>query len=240
MGLGYIAGKLLKLNRERLGAFIVVSGFGSSSTLGYPLIRQIFPGNEEALTDALIIGELGACLPFFIIGVFVIMLFGKKDNSAESFASTLIPFLKSPIFIGMTAGLLFSFYGGALHENAVFKLIIRILDMIGNSLMLLVALSIGLMLRPISIKVLIPVLIVMTVIKLVIEPLLSLLGAGLLGLDELQKNVLFIEAAMPSGAVASVFADRYGCDGHFASVLVLSTYIISMISLPVMFYFSLL
>ncbi|MCX5997216.1 MAG: AEC family transporter [Chloroflexi bacterium] len=36
--LGFAAGKLLKMDRKSLGAFVLVSGWGSSSTLGYALI----------------------------------------------------------------------------------------------------------------------------------------------------------------------------------------------------------
>jgi len=45
---------------------------------------------------------------------------------------------------------------------------------------------------------------------------------------------------MPSGAVATVVAYRYGCDGSFGSVLVIVTYILAMISVPLMFYLSLI
>jgi len=42
---------------------------------------------------------------------------------------------------------------------------------------------------------------------------------------------------MPLGAVVSVIADRYGCDGAFATIIVIVTYIVSLVRLPVMYYF---
>jgi predicted permease len=37
---------------------------------------------------------------------------------------------------------------------------------------------------------------------------------------------------MPSGTVAAVLADRYGCDGAIASALVVATYGLSLLTLP--------
>lgn len=42
--------------------------------------------------------------------------------------------------------------------------------------------------------------------------------------------------AMPSGAVAAVLASRYGCDGAIASSLTPGTYIVSLITIPLMFW----
>lgn len=45
-------------------------------------------------------------------------------------------------------------------------------------------------------------------------------------------EILLIEAAMPSGTVAAVLADRYGCDGSIASALVIATYGLSLLTIP--------
>ncbi len=37
---------------------------------------------------------------------------------------------------------------------------------------------------------------------------------------------------MPSGTVAAVLADRYGCDGATASALVVATYGLSLLTIP--------
>ncbi len=37
---------------------------------------------------------------------------------------------------------------------------------------------------------------------------------------------------MPSGALAAVLAARYGCDGAIASTLVIATYVLSLVALP--------
>jgi len=37
---------------------------------------------------------------------------------------------------------------------------------------------------------------------------------------------------MPSGTMAAVLADRYGCDGGIASALVIATYGLSLLTIP--------
>jgi len=39
---------------------------------------------------------------------------------------------------------------------------------------------------------------------------------------------------MPSGAIAAVVANRYGCDGPLEAGLVIATYIISLITIPLL------
>lgn len=239
MAIGYFVGKLLKLKDDRLGVFIVLTGFGSSSSLGYPLIKEVFPGSIEAMTDALIIGELGACLPFFIFGVAILLYFGQKKEGRPGFKDTLIPFLKSPIFIAVAAGLAFSLIG-LPENNIIVKFIENVFNTIGASLMVFVAISIGLMLKPINMRTIYKLIVAIAVIKLVAEPLIALAGISLLGVPEIESEVLLIEAAMPSGAIATVVAERYGCDGEFASVVVIATYLIGIFTIPVMFFFGIL
>jgi predicted permease len=43
---------------------------------------------------------------------------------------------------------------------------------------------------------------------------------------------------MPSGTVAAVLADRYGCDGTIASALVIATCLLSIVTIPIIMLFS--
>jgi len=40
---------------------------------------------------------------------------------------------------------------------------------------------------------------------------------------------------MPSGTVAAVLADRYGCDGAIASALVIASFGLSLVTIPLIF-----
>ena len=70
--------KCLTSDRGKIGAFMIASSFGSSALLGYPFIQMVFPNNPEAMTDAILISEIGVGLPLFILCPLVAMWFGKE------------------------------------------------------------------------------------------------------------------------------------------------------------------
>lgn len=67
--LAYIACRAMHLSYRVTGSMVMLAGFGSTSTLAYPLIKQTFGGNSEAMALGLIIGEFGVCIPFFTLGI---------------------------------------------------------------------------------------------------------------------------------------------------------------------------
>ncbi|MBN1323011.1 MAG: AEC family transporter [Methanotrichaceae archaeon] len=228
MALAWIVGRALGLLAGQLGAFILVASFGSSSTLGYALISQTFT-DPAALGEAVIISELGVGIPIFTVGVAVAIYFGQGRGG--SIQSSFKAFLKSPIFISLILGLAVAL----LHLNwGEFPLTIltRILDLLGGTLAIFVSLAVALMLRPIPFRSLAPLILAAAAIKLLAKPLLAFALARAELLDPLDMEILLIETAMPSGTVAAVLADRYGCDGGLASALLIATFAVSLITIP--------
>jgi len=228
--LSYIIGRILHLERRQLGAFMLVAAFGSSATLGYALVTQIFSGNSAAVMDAVMISELGVGIPLFFVGVTVAMYFGDREGG--SVCSSIRSYLKSPIFIALIAGIAASFFLGGV-KNPVWDVIISILSMISLSLVIFVALGIALMLRWIPIRTIGILACATVILTLILQPLIALYLSDLIHLAPTEIDILVLETAMPSGMVAAVLSDRYGCDGELASVLVIATYLFSLVTLPV-------
>jgi predicted permease len=235
MLLGWLVGRFLGLKEGQLGAFILVASFGSSSTLGYALISQAFPNDPTTLAEAVVISELGVGILIFTVGVAVAMYFGQGKKS--SLTSGLRAFLKTPIFISLILGLAFSFLKLPL-TNPIFDIPFRVLDVIGGSLAIFVAFAIALMLKPIPIRKLGLLIIAVALIKLIAKPLIAFAMAEVEALPLTMMEILLIEAAMPSGTVAAVLADRYGCDGSIASALVIATYGLSLATIPLIMLFT--
>lgn len=82
LALGWGAAKVLRLDRAASGAVILVSGFGSSSLLGYALISQVFPGNTAAMTEAVMVSELGVGPALFIIGTMIAIYYGSENTDS--------------------------------------------------------------------------------------------------------------------------------------------------------------
>jgi hypothetical protein len=227
----------MHLSYRVTGSMVMLAGFGSTSTLAYPLIKQTFSGNSEAMALGLMIGEFGVCIPFFTLGVFMAAYFGGR---AEMKKPDVIPVIKdffsSNIFIACILGIIVSLIPAA---SAFMKTQFwtNFFGYFNNGLEILVAISIGLMLRPIKVRHILPLLLIIVLLKLFLQPLFVKGGAGALGLTSLSTEILVIEAAMPSGAVAAVIADRYGCDGPLASTIVIATYLVSLVTIPLVIYF---
>ncbi len=232
--LGLAAGKILKMDKKSLGAFVLVSGWGSSSTLGYALIMQCFGNNPAAMQDALIISELGAGVPLFLLAIPLAMYFGREHADKRDMLTSVAEFFRSPMFIALVLGIAFSFLK-LPAENILVKTIYSLLGIIGDSIEVFTAFAVGLMLQKIPFRRLLPPIAALFVINLIAEPLIALGGAHLFGLSQLEDQVLVLEAAMPAGAIAAVVAARYGCNGGLASALVIAMYVLSLGTIPLIY-----
>lgn len=232
--LGFAAGKLLKMDRKSLGALVLVSGWGSSSTLGYALIMQVFQNNTDAMQDAMIISELGAGVPLFILAIPVAMYFGRQHTDYRAVMTSVTEFFCSPIFIALVLGIAVSLFK-LPSQNYALQTIYSLLDMVGGTLEIFTAFAVGLLLQKIPVRQLLPAIVALFCINLVAEPLIALAGAHLFHLPKLEEQVLVIEASMPAGAVAAVIAARYGCDGKLASALTIAMYCLSLGTIPLIY-----
>lgn len=106
----YFVAKLITKDKSKIGAFMISSGFGSSALFGYPLIKMVFPDNPEAMTDAVLISEMGVGLPLFIIGPLIAKWFGNTGVKEFRISGFLISYFKSPVFFALILGIMFSFF----------------------------------------------------------------------------------------------------------------------------------
>lgn len=233
----WVLGRMLRLERRQLGAFVLVAGFGSSSTLGYALIRQIYGASAEALSDALVISEIGAGIPIFTLGVLIAMVFGRSETDEFGLKQSILPFFRSPIFISLLAGIAVSLLHLPWHQF-ILGMVPKVFRIIGGSLTVFVTISIALMLRKIEFRSIVILIAAVAAVKLLLEPATAYLMSGLFQFPTMEKQVLLIEAAMPSGTVAAVLAARFGCDGAAASALVVATYLLGLFTIPTMLYLS--
>jgi predicted permease len=156
-------------------------------------------------------------------------------------ALVLKSFLATPISIAFVLGLGVSLLITYLHVPGAgifsdvftdFFVVIR------HSLDLLVWIAIGLLVRPVRLRTLVAFLGLVVAVQMIIQPALVSCGAYAAGLPVIYRQLLLNVASMPAGAVAAVLADRYGCDGRLAAVLVVCTYLVSLITIPLLLFVS--
>lgn len=232
--LAYAIGKLMKLEKPTIGALMISSAFGSSALFGYPLIKMAFPDNSAAFTDAVIISELGVGLPIFIIAPFIAMYFGNRSVEYSSLKSLSIAYFKSPIFIAVVSGLGISFLHLPL-DSPFLSPVFSAFETVNMGLAIFACIILSLQLKPVSIKSIVPLLIVSACIQLVAEPLFCRLESNLYGFQPEALNVLIILSSMPSAVIGVVFTSKYDCDSKTASALTMSNIILSAALVPLIF-----
>ena len=224
-----IAG-ILKLSRPQKGAFILVSAFGSSAFLGYPVMKEIFPGNSAAMADAVITSEFGVGVFIFTLGVMIAMYFGGKTFRAGEAARVFLTFLRSPVFVALVAGVLTSVY--LPDKDTLFsRILLNFTQTLGAANTIFVVFSVGIVLEPGNFRALFPAALFVCLLKLILKPVLVAIPADVFEFPLMWKKVMVIEAAMPSAALSVVFSNRYGCDGAFASRLLMITLFASVMTM---------
>lgn len=231
--LAFFICKLLKWDRQTTGAFIITSSFGSSALLGYPLIQMTFPNNPEAMTDAILISELGVGLPIFVLAPFISIWFGHNDKHEIHFLNLLLKYLKSPVFILLIAGLILSMFH--LDFDSYYLTPIKSLMLVlNNGLGILSCMVLGIYLKPRSLRGIFLLIVISAVLQMGIQPLLTSVQADIFGVTDIQKRILVFISSMPAAILGPVFAARYNCAPDVASSLAYTHIIIAMVSIPLM------
>jgi predicted permease len=230
--IAYLICRALAFSRPITGTIIILSGFGSTSTLAYPLITQAYANNANALAATFIIGEFGSVLPFFTLGVLISIYFGSGvADEDQDIVSILKSFFKTPIFLSLVFGLLASQIPivSGVFASDFFTSFFKYFD---NGFEMMVAITVGLMLRAIKVRDIILYASIPLSLSLIVTPLLVYTGSSLIHASPITQQILVIMASVPSGAIAAVVSERYGCDGSLASTIVILSFFVSLITLP--------
>jgi hypothetical protein len=234
LSLAWIFGRSMKLTGPQLGTFMLVSGFGSSSLLGYALISQVFPENIQALTEAVVVSEIGVGPALFTIGTMLAMYYGRQKVDRKDRFSAALKFFRSPIFISVVAGIVWSSLKLPI-DMPVVDTIFQGIKVLAKANTFAVVLTVGVLLRFSGLKAVLSMTAVAGFLKLILKPVMVWLPTLAMNIPDWQVQVLVIEAAMPSAMLSVVLASSYGCDAKLASKLVFTTTLGSAITVPLMF-----
>jgi len=173
--LAYVICRALRFSYRATGSIVMLAGFGSTSTLAYPLISRTYGVGSEAMTFGIVVGEFGVCIPFFTAGVLIAAYFGSRESMEKPEIRPVVTnFLKSPIFLAFLFGLIVSQIPPAVaFMNSGFAA--NFFGYFAHGLELLVAVTVGLMLRPIEIRSLLSVLGIVVALKMILQPALVLI-----------------------------------------------------------------
>jgi predicted permease len=234
IGLAWLAARALKLGKPQTGAMMLTAGFGSSSLLGYPLISHLFSANAPAVTEAVVISELGVGPLLFTLGTFIAIYYGSAEVSARDRLRTAMRFFYSPIFISVVLGIAASSLK-LPWQSPELKPLIDALDYLAQANTFAVVLTVGVLLHFGGLSKIIALAAIVGGLKLILKPILVWLPTLGMDLATWQVQVLILEAAMPSAMLSVALSASYGCDAKLASKLVFATSVACSVTLLIMF-----
>lgn len=234
MGASWLAGKALRFDRQKIGALMLTSSFGSTALVGYPLIQFSFPNNPDALTDAILLSELGVGLPIFILGPAIAMHFGEDSGNTGTQKNVLTEYFRSPIFFAVALGLIVA----PLHppvDNWFLAPFYEALSIIGDAVAVLACFILGLQLKLKSLKGIWMLFAISAFIQMVFQPWVAHTQADLYRLSAEQTQVLTLISSMPSAVLGSVFATHYKCASDTTSALIMMHILLAIALVPITF-----
>ncbi len=236
LAISWLAGILLKFDRQSTGALMIVSSFGSSALIGYPIIQFAFANDPGALAEGIIISELGVGLPIFILCPAVAMYFGGTFKGSGDMRKLARDYFLSPIFISVVLGLLLSRID-IPAETPVVAAVMESLRMAQGALVIISALILGLQLSFQSMAGFWKLILVSILIQMVFQPFFNDFVSGLLNVSALNRQILVLISTMPAAILGPVFAARYECGSKTATLLTFTHIVISPVLVPAVFAF---
>jgi len=237
IALAWIISSRLGFNRAQQGAVVFCSAFGSSTFLGYPIIIAMFPHKAAALTEAVLISEIGVGYPIFILGPLLASYFGSGNSDMKSKWSASLAFFKSPVFFALIIGIFWGYFRLPGEDNVFLAPIFQVCHILASALTPIAILSVGLMFKIPNLRKILVALCLVIILKLLFKPLLAGFSSSLFEFPKLWRDVLVILAAMPPAVLGAVFLKRYGGDASLASALLLAASLVSCITILLVFWF---
>lgn len=228
--IGVVSSRIAKLPPKSSSVHIVHTMFGNIVYLGFPLINVLFPGGEGLFYAMLF--HLASSLIMWTAGINIL------QNNHRDWKGGLKNLMNPNTFAFLIGFLMLSFS----IKLPVF--LSKSLGGLGDTTIYLSMLYIGAMLASINWKKAIASgqAYLLSFNKLILIPVLSL-GLYLImfrlfsfKLDEPAASVIILESAMPCMANIVVLAKIYGADDKQATENVFISTILSILSLPVIYY----
>ena len=202
------AGRLLDMDRKRVGALIMVAGLGNTSFVGLPMIEAYF--GKQHLGVGIIADQLGSFMVLSTLGILVATLYSAGDVSPRQMARKV--FMFPPFQALLLAFLLRPFPFPAWT--------VTILEKLGATLTPLALVSVGFQLHLGGIRALLKPLAAGLGYKLLLAPaLIWLLYSALLGATGTVTQVTIFEAAMAPMITAGIIAIDHDLEPRLVTLM---------------------
>jgi hypothetical protein len=219
-GLGW----LISLGQERQtrAAVVLTSAVSNNGNMGIPMSYFAF-------------GDVGMALGtiYYVLTSFLSNTFGSVIASAgqASLGAALRQSLKVPVLYAATAGLILNLTGGQIPET-----LLRSVDLLANAAIPGMLVLLGVQLQSTSLWQGQGVVWRSVAVRLVAGPLIAWLLCGLLGVGGVERDVLVLQAAMPTAVMTSVLATEFDTAPRLVATIIFFSTVVSMVTLSLVLW----
>ncbi|MDO9557589.1 MAG: AEC family transporter [Coriobacteriia bacterium] len=221
VAVAWLLARALKLPGPTAGAFILCAAFGNTGYIGYPLATALL--GETGLVRAIFYDVFGTVAAVLTVGILVAGQMGEHEGRINP----LRELLTFPPFIALLAAL-------ALRSVAVPIAVSDWLTALSKIVVPLIMMSVGLSLKPHSVRDRMGGVATVSIIKLLVLPLLALALGGLVMPGSDAVRLLVLQAGMPSMMLSLVIGMRFKLDVDFIASAILVTTVASVLTVPLM------
>ncbi len=218
-GVVLIISPILHLNHVITTTFMLMVMFSNVGNMGLPVITLAF--GQEALTYGTV---------YFVVNNLLLYTVGTliASSGREKFSRAVGRVLRMPVIYAVLAAGIFQ----AFHLQLPDPLSTSV-GMLARAAIPMMLLMLGMQLHSAGFKIT-RLVGLGTLTRLVVVPGVAFLVNGLIGLSGPALQAGMLEAAMPSGVMASVFAAEYDIEPEFAANMVLLTTLFSPLTLTIL------
>lgn len=221
LGAAYLIGRALKFDNRTIAALMLISAFGNTAFLGFPVVVSEFGGDPQALPSAVVLDQISRNIMMNTVGIWVVATLTGAGYSRKS----MLDVLKSPMLI---AAVLAIATRGVHIPTPVMSLIQKIDGMTVPMSMI----CIGLMLSVGAARQNPAAIGIAFLLKMIAFPVLLWLSLPIVGVHGTVGHVAVLESAMPAAIIAGVLTNKYNANGQFASGAIFVMTLVSVIWLP--------
>jgi malate permease and related proteins len=229
LGISFAIARLARMDRRRMGAFVVAVAVGNTGFFGLPLIAA--SGEGFSLSAAVMYDALATGVITWTSTVAVATAFGADDGTSRlkiDWVGLVRGFSLPPTW-ALVAGLAWNFANLGDPPAAI----ARPLDILGAAALPLVMIYAGLMFETSGLRKVWVDVAGITVLRLGAGGLAGYAVASMLGLSADKLQTVAVMGAMPTAMMSLVLGARYGLRSDILAGAVVVTTVLCTITLPI-------
>jgi predicted permease len=224
--LSYFIAKLFKLDKITLATFVIIATFGNTSFIGFSYIDSFY--GQDYVVYALIYDLFGSFLLLVSLGMIIINWGSSQHVNFKGIVKSVIFFPPIVMF----------FLTVIIKFVPVPTFLLNTSETIGNTLVPIAMIAIGMKLELKNIFYKIKLVSVAIIIKMLVVPVIVLIAFSIFyNLEDTWSKTTILEAAMPPMTMAVVLAIKGGLDEKLAINALVIGVLLSLLSVSGFYYY---